>query len=241
MMNAKQSTHQRNDRAYENEKSPKLTKLYETSSDEEEYSGLDERTSQEFSDGVTAMLSDDERLEGLFDDDEMDGTLQDHNMEDAKSCDCASDKEIIDLVSSSPETELSGLRSSSPVDSIARDARSPSEGLTRLEDIPSPSDVLRGWASSPPPVGSGPPEGHLSSSPPTLEFPNNMSILDAIAVCRQVCVQYRGDLQWVKSRLNNHHRNVIRCRYLAEKTSQAISRALYIEGKGEELIRLEQH
>ncbi|KAJ3513501.1 hypothetical protein NMY22_g15022 [Coprinellus aureogranulatus] len=103
-----------------------------------------------------------------------------------------------------------------------------------------PQDVTMRQAQSPPPVGSGRSDGRLPSSSTSLRlterFSNTIPPMDAVAAVREVLHQHRSDMLWIQTRLRSHHRNIIRCRYLAEKTSQAISRALYIQGKGQEVI-----
>ncbi|KAJ3503724.1 hypothetical protein NMY22_g18145 [Coprinellus aureogranulatus] len=148
----------------------------------------------------------------------------------------ASEDDIISVQEqSSPDIALSELPTGNPRHADADRCFSP-------EVAPFPDDVVRGRAESPLPIGSGRPEGPLPSSSAGADIvariTPGMSALDAIATVRQLVLQQRADVIWIRDRLRNHHRNVIRSRYLAEKTSNAVSRALYIQGKGEEVMRI---
>lgn len=160
----------------------------------------------------------------------------------------ASDDDLDALRSSSPERPLaSSKKRVARADAVAKVAPAPKGRLgspfnlvveRKIGQLTEEEQGAR--VESPPPIGSGTLDGPFPSSTagraPEDELQGLIHSFDALAVARTLLKQHRNDMVWMKGRLLNHHRNVIRVTHLAEKTMQAVSRAQYVQGKGEEFM-----
>ncbi|KAJ2921884.1 hypothetical protein H1R20_g15214, partial [Candolleomyces eurysporus] len=106
--------------------------------------------------------------------------------------------------------------------------------------IPSEDPLPRRDGSPDPPP---PPMGSSLVEPTTLSRSTdllakqvwNLHSLDAVIVSANFLKEHINDLLWIKARLLDHQGHLLRCHTFAQQNLDAITRALYVDSKMEEL------